>query len=250
MDPRWRIDRNARSLESPPTAAARSRRGPSPAVPAARQRSRAEPSDSPQAFHPWRVELDVPVPDPPARTLAPKDSRMDPALNRSSTKGFTLIELIVVVSVLAILAGALIPRVTNHMAQARDARRLSDIQGIQAAIEQFHADKQRYPDSKANSSYGGWDVSNDGDFIPELVQDGYLPSSARDPLNDATYFYSYYLYDKGTAGCKGAGKFYVLGVKSFETAAFAAKNRGYFQCADRDWNAELAYVTGGGTVQE
>ncbi len=165
-----------------------------------------------------------------------------------STKGFTLIELIVVISILAILAGALIPRVTSHMAETRDARRLSDIKGVQSAVEQFYIDKQRYPASKANASYGGWDVSNDGDFIPELVQDGYLPEPARDPNNDTTYFYSYYLYDKGTSSCVGDGKFYVVGVKAFETSAFAAKNKGYFKCADRDWSTELAFVSGGGAA--
>jgi general secretion pathway protein G len=160
--------------------------------------------------------------------------------------GFTLVEFIVAVSVLAILAGAVIPRVTNHLAGARDEQRLADIRAVQAAIEQFHRDKQRYPDARPNASYGGWDVSNDGDFIPELVQFGYLPAPARDPGEDAGCFYAYFLYDRGTAGCASRGKFYVLGIKSFETASFAARNLGEFQCADRDWSAELAYVTGGG----
>jgi hypothetical protein len=69
-------------------------------------------------------------------------------------------------------------------------------------------------------------------------------------MNDATYFYSYYLYDKGTAGCKGDGKFYVVGVKAFETAAFAAKNKGYFKCTGRNWTTELAFATGGGAAQK
>lgn len=169
--------------------------------------------------------------------------------NQRRRTGLTLIELIVVISILAILAGALVPRVTSHMAEARDARRLSDLRVIQAAIEQFHADKRRYPDSKSNASYGGWDVSNDGDFVPELVQYGYLPESAHDPRNDAGFFYSYYLYDKGTAGCRGDGKFYVLGIKAFETSTFASKHTGWFRCADRDWTEELAYACGGGAVQ-
>lgn len=175
---------------------------------------------------------------------------MEPRMTTRSTKGFTLIELIVVISILAILAGAMIPRVTNHLAETRDARRLSDVKGVQSAIEQFYVDKQRYPAAKANSSYGGWDVSNDGDFIPELVQYGYLPEPPRDPNNDTAYYYSYYLYDKGTSGCISDGKFYVLGVKAFETSAFAAKNKGYFKCSGRNWSTELAFVTGGGASQK
>ncbi len=163
-----------------------------------------------------------------------------------SRHGFTLIEVIVVASIVAILAGALIPRVTSHMAETRDARRLSDIQGVRAAIEQFYADEKRYPAPKANSSYGGWDVSNDGDFIPELVQHGYLPETPRDPSDDYVHYYAYYLYDKGTAGCESSGKFYVLGVKAYETSQFASQKKGVFRCASRDWSTELDYVTGGG----
>ncbi len=167
---------------------------------------------------------------------------------RTSRQGFTLIELIVVISILAILAGALIPRVTSHMAATRDARRLADVRGVQSAIEQYFVDKQRYPAAASNASFGGWDVSNDGNFIPELVEHRYLPEPPRDPVNDATYYYCYYVYDKGTSGCAGNGKFYVLGVKAFETSAFAAKNTGYFKCAGRDWTAELAFATGGGAT--
>lgn len=171
-------------------------------------------------------------------------------MTHRSRNAFTIIELIVVVSVLAILAGALIPRVTSHLAESRDAQRVSDIRAIQAAIERFHADEKRYPDARPSSSYGGWDVTNDGDFIPELVERGYLPRPVHDPLDDARYFYSYYLYDEGTAGCRGEGKFYVLGIKAFESTSFAARDSGVFRCSDRDWSRELAYVTGGGAPQQ
>lgn len=167
-------------------------------------------------------------------------------IHRSNRHGFTLIELVVVISILAILAGALIPRVTSHMAETRDARRLADIRAVQQAIEMYYVDRFAYPPAKENARAGGWDVSNDKDFIPELVKTGYLPEAPRDPTNDDTYHYRYYVYDRGTGGCKGDGKFYVLGVKAFETATFAEKNKGQFKCSDRDWSAELAFVCGGG----
>mgnify|MGYP001164765553 CR=1 FL=1 len=167
-------------------------------------------------------------------------------MNPRPSRGFTLIELVVVISILAILSGVLVPRVTNHLEAARDARRLADIKAVRAAIEQFYMDKGAYPAANANSSYGGWDVSSDGDFIRVLRDQGYLDEDASDPINDATFHYRYYVYAKGSYGCVGGTDFYVLGVRSFESDGFAAPNKGFFQCAGRNWNDEFAYVTGGG----
>jgi len=165
-------------------------------------------------------------------------------------RGFTLIELVVVISILAILSGVLVPRVTNHLKSARDARRLADIKAVRAAIEQYHIEKGTYPPANANSSYGGWDVSNDGDFIRALRDNGYLDEDAVDPLNDATFHYRYYVYARGSYGCQGNSEFYVLGIRNFESEDFAVRNRGFFQCSGRNWNDEFAYVTGGGAAME
>lgn len=163
-----------------------------------------------------------------------------------SSRGFTLIELVVVISILAILSGVLVPRVTNHLKSARDARRLADIKAVRGAIEQYYMDKGVYPTPNANSSYGGWDVSTDGDFIRVLRDQGYLDQDASDPINDATFHYRYYVYAKGSYGCVGNQDFYVIGIRSFESSDFALKNKGYFTCTGRDWNTEFAFVTGGG----
>ena len=162
------------------------------------------------------------------------------------SRGFTLIELVVVISILAILSGVLVPRVSSHLKAARDARRLADIKTVRSAIEQYYLDKGSYPAPNANSSYGGWDVSNDGDFIRVLRDQGYLDADAIDPVNDATFQYRYYVYTLGSYGCTGSSDYYVLGIRSFESADFAAKNRGYFECSGRNWTNEFAYVTGGG----
>jgi prepilin-type N-terminal cleavage/methylation domain-containing protein len=166
--------------------------------------------------------------------------------SRRTQRGFTLIELVVVISILAILSGVLVPRVTNHLRASRDARRLADINAVREAIEQYYQDKGGYPAPNSNSSYGGWDVSSDSDFIHVLTEEGYLNEDARDPLNDATFHYRYYVYAKDSYGCVGSASFYVLGIRSFESSDFAARNKGYFACSGRNWNDEFAYVTGGG----
>jgi type II secretion system protein G len=161
-------------------------------------------------------------------------------------RGFTLIELVVVISILAILSGVLVPRVSSHLESARDARRLTDIKALRSAIEQYFLDRGSYPPANANSLFGGWDVSNDGDFIRVLSEEGYLENDLADPVNDGTYHYRYYVYEKGSYACVGTGDYYVLGIRNFESDEFAARNRGYFECSGRNWNDEFAYVTGGG----
>lgn len=163
----------------------------------------------------------------------------------SKTRAFSLLELVVSISILSILAAVALPHLTQHLASARDARRLQDVKNVKQAIDQYFLDHQAYP-PVGTSGPGGWDVSTDGDFIPALVQSGYLASVPMDPLNTGNYAYYYYVYPQGSYGCASEGEFYVLGVKSFETADCAARNAGWFQCSGRDWNDTLAYVTGGG----
>ena len=162
------------------------------------------------------------------------------------TSGFSLLELVVVISIIALLAGVVTPRVSGRLAMARDARRLADIKAVRDAIEQYREDTGAYPAANTNGSYGGWDVSHDGNFISILVDSGYLREFVQDPINDNTHHYRYYLYNQGSYNCVGPGPFYVLGVRNFETTDFAAKNVGLFSCTGRDWGTEFDWVCGGG----
>ncbi len=161
-------------------------------------------------------------------------------------RGFTLLELTIVVAILGLLAGVVVPRVSTRLAATRDVRRLQDMQTLLDAIEQYRLDTGSFPAANSNPAFGGWDVSHDGDFVNVLRLAGYLQDLPADPINDDTYHYRYYVYAAGSYSCAGPTSFYVLGIKRFETDAVAARNTGYFQCSGRNWNDEFAYVTGGG----
>lgn len=62
-----------------------------------------------------------------------------------SRRAFTLIELLIVITIIGILAVALIPRLTGGPARARDAQRQADLQQIATALEFLYNDKGGYP---------------------------------------------------------------------------------------------------------
>ncbi len=65
--------------------------------------------------------------------------------NRSS--GFTLVELIVVMTIITILAGAITITVTNRIRHARRTRAIQDISTLSTAIDLYAADNGEPPTS-------------------------------------------------------------------------------------------------------
>ena len=63
-----------------------------------------------------------------------------------SRGGFTLIELMIVLTIIAILSAIAIPNYQWALIRAREAVLQENLYGIRSAIDQFHADLGRYPD--------------------------------------------------------------------------------------------------------
>ena len=64
---------------------------------------------------------------------------------RAARGGFTLIEILVVIVVLAILATLVAPNVFRHVGSARDATARSQIEMFGAALDAYRLDNGRYP---------------------------------------------------------------------------------------------------------
>jgi prepilin-type N-terminal cleavage/methylation domain-containing protein len=60
-------------------------------------------------------------------------------------KGFTLIELLIVISIIGILAVALLPNILSAPATARDAGRKTTLNSVLVAMEQYKATNGAYP---------------------------------------------------------------------------------------------------------
>lgn len=63
--------------------------------------------------------------------------------------GFTLVELLVVMSIIGILATVILGGFRASQKRARDTKRKSDLQQVGKALEMFYNDHERYPDSNS-----------------------------------------------------------------------------------------------------
>lgn len=61
--------------------------------------------------------------------------------------GFTLIELIVVMAIVALLVSIAAPRYLLSLERAREASLRSSLQTLRAAIDKYTADRGHYPDN-------------------------------------------------------------------------------------------------------
>ncbi|HVT02607.1 MAG TPA: prepilin-type N-terminal cleavage/methylation domain-containing protein [Thermoanaerobaculia bacterium] len=66
---------------------------------------------------------------------------------RQDERGFTLIELLIVVTIIGILAGIAVVNVKYAQRKAAETVLRADLTNLRKAIDDFYADKQRYPQS-------------------------------------------------------------------------------------------------------
>jgi general secretion pathway protein G len=84
---------------------------------------------------------------------------------RRRAAGFTLLELIIVVAVIGILATIAMPRLLEAPDRAKEAVLKTDLRTFRSVIDQYYADKGKYPAS-----------------LEVLVEEGYLRRIPVDPI--------------------------------------------------------------------
>jgi general secretion pathway protein G len=73
-------------------------------------------------------------------------------INKKQRQGFTLIEILIVVAIIAILASVVLIGLGPTQQQGRDARRLSDLREVQTGLELYYNEKGVYPDCTGNGA--------------------------------------------------------------------------------------------------
>src|SRR5690348_635769 len=103
---------------------------------------------------------------------------------KSENLGFTLVELLVVISIITVLSTAGLNLYTSALASSRDSQRKADLKQVQSALAQFHNDAGFYPNSL--------DFTNGSGITNPSNNNIYLAVLPRDPLyttDPATYIY-------------------------------------------------------------
>jgi prepilin-type N-terminal cleavage/methylation domain-containing protein len=110
-------------------------------------------------------------------------------------RGFTLVEVVVAISIVAILASVVIANVGEGRKKARDAQRISDIAQIQLALRLYKDAEGKYPDCDEGMTIGESSTPDEDDCKENIdtALTPFLPSIPKDPLsNQSAYHYVYH----------------------------------------------------------
>ncbi len=123
-------------------------------------------------------------------------------------RGFTLIEIMVVVIIIGLLAALVVPQVIDRVDEARVTKARQDIQALETALAMFRLDNSRYPTTDQGLQALVQQPTDPS--IRNWRPGGYIKRISKDPWgNDYQYVYpgtrgrEYDLFSLGADGQPG-----------------------------------------------
>lgn len=106
---------------------------------------------------------------------------------KKSSRGFTLVELLIVVATIIILAAVTILAYSGTQARSRDAKRRADVANIAKAMEIYYGDNGQYPTATGSTAINAsWASSNDDSWTTlasQLISANAIDALPFDPTN-------------------------------------------------------------------
>lgn len=119
-------------------------------------------------------------------------------MNLKTQKAFSLIELMVTISIVAVMAAVGLVTFSTVQRTGRDAQRKSDLRMLQSAIQQFYADFNHYPNVLTLTA--GAPLNNCTGEGCSSVTKTYLSTTPRDPISGTTDPYCYTSFQTSASG--------------------------------------------------
>ncbi|HOY56113.1 MAG TPA: prepilin-type N-terminal cleavage/methylation domain-containing protein [bacterium] len=110
--------------------------------------------------------------------------------NKKISQGFTLVELLVVVSIMGLLATLAIAALQSARQKGRDARRQGDMKQIKTAIELYFDANGFYPQCAGNNICTS--TGYQGNIQALAISPTYMVTIPTDPRNSSTVYGYYY----------------------------------------------------------
>jgi prepilin-type N-terminal cleavage/methylation domain-containing protein len=125
--------------------------------------------------------------------------------------GFTIIELLIVIAIIAILAGLVLNNFRGAQAKARDTQRTTDVNNMHSKLEEYYNENSAYPQTFSAATLPGIDADSlkDADGNAVVINAAVADETAADAVT-APGNTNEYLYVAFPTGCTTNCTGYVL----------------------------------------